>query len=142
MPEFVLQGLDRFFFFFHAALVLFNVFGWIPARLRRWNLAMLTLTAASWLGLGLFYGLGYCPLTDWHWRVLYALGEEDLPRSYTRYLVDRIFGRAPPGVVMDWITAGTFVVAFVCSLTLNIRDRLAVSNTGSQDEGDQQRGQD
>jgi hypothetical protein len=122
VPEFVLQGLDRFFLLFHAALVLFNVFGWIPPRWRRWNLLMLALTAASWLGLGLFYGLGYCPLTDWHWRVLRALGEDELPRSYTRYLVIRVLGRSPSGRVMDWITAGTFSMAFVVSLALNVRD--------------------
>lgn len=123
MTELALRWLDWFFFLFHAFFILFTVLGWIPPRVRRWNLAALLLTAGSWLGLGMFYGLGYCPLTDWHWRVLRALGREDLPRSYTRYLVLRVFGTAPPGQVMDAITAGVFVLALIISIIVNVRSR-------------------
>jgi uncharacterized membrane protein YeiH len=58
---FWLVSLDYFFIAFHSALIIFNLFAWIPRFTRRWNLISLGLTAFSWLGLGLFYGIGYCP---------------------------------------------------------------------------------
>src|SRR5262249_56219971 len=42
--------------------------------------------------LGLFYGIGYCPSTDWHWQVKRARGETGLPNSYVKYYVDRLTG--------------------------------------------------
>ncbi len=119
----VLRGLDIFFVLFHTALILFNLFGWIPRRLRRANLVALLLTAFSWLGLGLFYGIGYCPFTDWHWRVLWALGRIDLPRSYTQYLLIRLLGISLPAATVSFLTAAGAALALVISLALNVRDR-------------------
>ena len=65
---------NTLFFVFHVALIIFNLFGWIPKRLRKWNLAALSLTAFSWFALGIFYGFGYCFLTDWHWQIREKLG--------------------------------------------------------------------
>ncbi|MEO5906489.1 MAG: DUF2784 family protein, partial [Saprospiraceae bacterium] len=65
----VYELLDYFFFFFHTSLILFNCFGWIFPKLRRWNLITLLLTAFSWFVLGIWFGLGYCVCTDWHWAV-------------------------------------------------------------------------
>lgn len=118
----LLHGLDIFFVLFHTALILFNLFGWIPRRLRRANLVALLLTAFSWLGLGLFYGIGYCPFTDWHWRVLWALGRTDLPRSYTQYLLVRLLGISLPAATVDVLTAASAALALAVSLTLNVRD--------------------
>ncbi|MCK5838377.1 MAG: DUF2784 family protein, partial [Bacteroidales bacterium] len=66
---------DTFFIIFHTALTLFNLFGWIWQKTRKLNLIILLLTGFSWFGLGIFYGIGYCPLTDWHYRVLRKMGE-------------------------------------------------------------------
>ncbi|MCD4791284.1 MAG: DUF2784 domain-containing protein, partial [Bacteroidales bacterium] len=74
--------LDTFFVVFHTALIIFNLFGWIWKPTRRLNLITLLLTGASWFILGIFYGIGYCPLTDWHWQVLHKLGIYDVPNSY------------------------------------------------------------
>src|SRR5665811_299369 len=76
--------LDIFFLIFHTFLIFFNLFGWIWKRTRKLNLITLSLTGASWLFLGLSVGtLGYCPLTDWHFKILEKLGKTDLPYSYT-----------------------------------------------------------
>ena len=48
------------------------------------------MTLVSWSLLGIFYGFGYCPCTDWHWDVKRKLGETDLPASYIKYYLDRI----------------------------------------------------
>lgn len=119
----MLRALDQFFFLFHAGFILFNLVGWIPRRTRALHRAAVLLTALSWFGLGLFYGIGYCPLTEWHWRVLRALGREGLPRSYTSYLVQRILGWAPEAGVMDFLTGVGFGIAFCFALGLYVAER-------------------
>lgn len=111
--------LDRFFFIFHSAWILFAVTGWIPRRTRRLNLAALLLTAFSWFGLGLFYGFGYCLCTDWHWQVRRELGDHDLPRSYMKFLADTLLGVDVTAHVVDAITVGGFFAALAASIYLN-----------------------
>ena len=106
----------------HSALVLFNTLGWIVRRWRRANLVLLLLTGASWFGLGMFYGLGYCPLTDWHWAVLRRLGETDLPRSYIQYLLVRLLGVEFSAATVDAAVAVGFFAALLISVIANLRD--------------------
>ena len=115
--------LDIFFVLFHTFIILFNLFGWIWKRTRKYNLILLLLTGGSWLFLGLLVGtLGYCPLTDWHFEVLEKLGRTDLPQSYVKYLSDRITGLNFSSRLVDSITLYSFITALVISLFLNIRD--------------------
>jgi hypothetical protein len=115
--------LDIFFVLFHTIIILFNLFGWIWKRTRKYNLFLLLLTGASWLFLGLLVGtLGYCPLTDWHFKVLEKLGRTDLPLSYIKYLADRLTGLNFSSSLVDNITLNSFLAALLISLFLNIRD--------------------
>ena len=114
--------LDVFLLVFHLVLVVFVLFGWIWRKTRPWNLAVILLTLASWFILGLFYGIGYCPLTDWHWQVLRKLGETGMPTSYISYLVKRFTGFTPAQDLVDAITLLGALAALAVSLTLNIRD--------------------
>ncbi len=115
--------LDAFFLVFHTSLVFFNIFGWVWKKTRIANLIVLLLTGSSWLFLGLIVGtLGYCPLTDWHFRVLEKLGHTDLPFSYMKYLFDRITGLNINEQLVDKATLMVFVAALLVSLTLNIID--------------------
>ncbi|MDP3718874.1 MAG: DUF2784 family protein [Acidobacteriota bacterium] len=70
-------------FVLHTSWIAFNCLGWAWRRTRRWQLLTLTLTALSWFGLGIWYGWGYCPFTDWHWQVRSRLGYADPPSSTT-----------------------------------------------------------
>ncbi len=112
--------LDLFFLFFHSVLVLFNLFGWIWKRTLKWNLITLLLTGGSWFILGIFYGMGYCPLTDWHFKVLRHLGNQDLPNSYMKYIGDRITGLDFDAALVDILTLVCFFAALAVSLTLNV----------------------
>jgi hypothetical protein len=49
-------------------------------------------TAASWFILGIWFGLGYCPVRDWQWQVKARLGERNLPASFIEYYAERITG--------------------------------------------------
>jgi hypothetical protein len=115
--------LDIFFVFLHTSLIIFNLFGWIFRRTRTINLIVLGLTGLSWLFLGLIVGtLGYCPLTDWHFRVLNKLGVTGLPPSYIKYLADRLTGLDISSSMVDNVTICSFLTVLILSIYLNMRD--------------------
>jgi hypothetical protein len=124
---------DFFFLVFHTLLTVFNLLGWIWKATRKANLVMLTLTFGAWFGLGIFYGIGYCPLTDWHFQVLSVLGETHLPDSYITYILNRLLGISiPEGVVEIW-TVVLFFTAFALSIWLNFRQRFKIFFQKSDD---------
>ena len=118
----MLKFLDFFLFVFHTILVFFILFGWAWKKTRLLNLVVILLTAGSWGILGIRLGFGYCPFTDWHWRIRMELGHHDLPSSYIKFLADALTG-------MDWdvktlrvMTVGGLTAALSASLYTNIRD--------------------
>jgi hypothetical protein len=113
--------LDIFFLVFHTILIIFILFGWIWPKLRRLNLLIILLTLASWTLLGIFYGFGYCPLTDWHFNVLEKLGKSGLPTSYIKYLADRILRSDFDQGMVDLVTLLGLAGSLIISLFLNIR---------------------
>lgn len=117
--------LDWFFLVLHSSLIVFNLFGWAWKPLRIANLITLILTGLSWVGLGLFYGMGYCPLTDWHWKVLVELGEASTTTSYVAYLFQRILSIEVSNNFADNITLITYLAALMLSIALNIKDKIA-----------------
>ena len=119
MEVLILRLADQAFLWFHAALVIFHLFGWIWAPLRKAHLVALGLTAGSWFVLGLFYGIGYCPLTDWHFDVLQRLGARDLPRSYITYLIGRTTGLAPEPDIVALATTVGFFAAIAAALVVS-----------------------
>ena len=66
--------------------------------------------------------MGYCPLTDWHLRILEKLGEVNLPDSYVMYLIQRTTGIEIDSILVDKLTLYLFLAALVISITLNLRD--------------------
>ena len=114
--------LDIFFVVFHTLLVGFNMLGWAWRRTRRLHLITITVTLLSWFGLGVVYGWGYCPLTDWHWDVKRALGETALPASWMKYYLDLVTGLDWSTALVDAIVIGSALGALVVSVALNVRD--------------------
>ena len=82
--------LDIFLTIFHLVIVLFNLFGWIPRKTRRANFITLLLTAASWFILGIWYGMGFCPVTKWQWEVKEKLGEQNLQSNFIEYVAEKL----------------------------------------------------
>ncbi len=118
----MLAFLNVFFFVFHTALIFFNVLGWIPKKLRKWNLATLLLTAFSWTVMGIWFGRGYCVCTDLHWRVRAAMGIHDHADSYLVLLVRTLSGWDPPVPLVNAIALWVFVISLTMSVGLNVRD--------------------
>ena len=119
----MMKFLDIFFTIFHSLLVVFILVGWLWKKTRRLNLICILLTAASWLLLGIFYGLGYCPLTDWHFNILRKLGHTDQPTSYISFLFTRITGLSVDQGLVDAVTLWGLIIALVISVYLNFRHR-------------------
>lgn len=124
MEHLLLRIADIGLLAFHGGLTLFNLFGWAWRKTRPANLITLLLTGGSWFILGLWYGLGYCPLTDWHWDVLRLLGEPTPPRSYITYVLQRLLGLQVSGPAVEQWTGILFFIALLLSVGLNLRDRL------------------
>jgi hypothetical protein len=103
----------------HLSIVLFNLFGWIPKRTRKVHLISLSLTAASWFILGIWYGVGYCPFTEWQWRVKEKLGERNLPDNFIEYFLEKITGRDFSSAFVGNLITICFALAVVLSLFVN-----------------------
>lgn len=116
--------LDALLTAFHTLLVGFNLLGWMWKRTRRLHLVTICATLLSWFGLGVAYGWGYCPLTDWHWQVKRTLGETGLPASCVKYYLDRITGVDWSRGLVDGAVVGSAVAALVASVVLNAKDRV------------------
>lgn len=108
-----LQTLDSLLFVFHNLVIFVNLFGWMIPFLRRTQRILISLTAFSWFVIGFFYGFGYCIVTDIHYQVLYRLGKTDLPNSYIKYLLDKIFGTDLNPLYVDIGTGTGFAVAVI-----------------------------
>ena len=111
----MLLFLDILLFIVHIVVITFNLTGWIWKRTRRLHLWVVLLTWISWLGFGLFYGFGYCFLTDWHWDIKRKLGETHLPNSFIQYLFEQ-FGFSIQPSMTDTITLIAFLFATVMCL--------------------------
>lgn len=114
--------LDKFFFVFHSLIIVFNLFGWIWKKTRRINLVLLVLTGLSWSILGIWYGFGFCPCTEWHYQVRMKLGLYDMPNSYTKFLIDSLTGWDVNANFVDVLTLVLLLAALTASIWTNLRD--------------------
>jgi hypothetical protein len=115
----MLQLADIIFTFLHLALIGFNLLGWIWRRTRKAHLITVAATAASWFLLGIWFGMGYCPLTDWQWQVKEKLGEQDLPNSFIKYMADKLTGHNFDPSFIDMVTLISFLLAIILTIYFN-----------------------
>jgi hypothetical protein len=113
--------LDKFFFVFHSTVIVFNLLGWIWKKTRLANLIVISLTFLSWFVLGIWYGFGYCPSTDWHWLVRKKLGYTDLPSTYTKFLIDSLTGWDVNPELVKILTVVLLALALFASVWTNVR---------------------
>ena len=111
--------LDIFLTLLHLVIILFNLFGWIPVHTRKAHLVSIFLTAASWFLLGIWFGIGYCPITEWQWNIKEQLGERNLPDSFIKYYADKIIGKNFSPSFINTITTVCFAGAVIMSVYVN-----------------------
>jgi hypothetical protein len=115
----MLQLFDVLLTVVHLSIIVFNLFGWIPKRTRKAHLVSAALTAASWFILGIWYGVGYCPFTDWQWKVKAQLGEKNLPGNFVEYFLEKLTGYNFSATFINTLIAVCFFVAVLLSVYVN-----------------------
>lgn len=115
----MLDFLNYFFYVFHTVLIVFNLFGWIFPKTRKLHFYSLLIMLFSWILLGIWYGFGYCFLTDWHYQVLRKLGETGMPSSYIAFLIEKFTGWLPEADMVNTWTIVLTAVLLVCSVWVN-----------------------
>jgi hypothetical protein len=114
---------DWFFTLLHLAVIGFNLFGWISPKTRRLHRWCVAITAFCWIVIGWWVGrIGYCPLTEWHYRIKYLRGARHLPPSYIGYLLERIGIYMRPDHV-DVMTGTAFGFVVIITLVLWWQER-------------------
>jgi hypothetical protein len=121
----MLKLLDIFFTILHLLIIGFNLFGWAWPKARKFHLIFVALTLASWFILGIWYGMGYCPITDWQWNIKEKLGETDLPNSFIKYFADKMTGNNYRAEFIDRVTLITFIAAIALAIYVNFFRKIA-----------------
>jgi hypothetical protein len=107
--------------------------GWTWKKTRKANLVVLLLTVGSWFILGIWYGFGYCPCTDWHWQVRMKLGHHDMPPSYLTFLIQSLTGLEVNKTAVDIFAVFFLFFALAASIWTNFRDWRTGSGPGKVD---------
>lgn len=125
----MLRFLDILLTIVHLSIVFFNLFGWIWPATRKAHFISIILTAASWFLLGIWFGIGYCPFTDWQWDVKRKLGETNLPGSFIKYFADKVTGQDLQPSFVNITTLVCFLLAAILSVYVNfIRKKRTAPN--------------
>lgn len=113
--------LNGFFHCSHIVVISFTLTGWICPRTRLAHLTLVLATLGSWFVLGRWLGEGYCPVTDWHWKIKDAFGEGRPKGTYIHLLVRRLTGLEPRSASVDKMVMITTFLLLIASLSLNIK---------------------
>ncbi len=119
MNNLLLNALDHLFFLFHTTLTIFNLIGWLLPRTRFLHLISVALTACSWFVFGIWYGWGYCILTDWHWDIRRQLGQKIETNSYIDYLIRKITGWQLNPDLIDQVVMVLFILIIFLTIFKN-----------------------
>ena len=115
----MLRLLDFLLTIIHLSIVFFNLFGWIPKKWRKAHFISVVLTASSWFILGIWFGFGYCPFTDWQWQVKERLGETNLPPNFVEYFAEKITKQDFSPELVANVIAFSFAAAALISIYVN-----------------------
>jgi hypothetical protein len=106
----------------HISVIAFNLFGWALKETRFANLLLILLTLGSWYIFGRWLGVGYCPITDWHWRIRRRMGVTPIPDSYIKLVLDGISGKDLDHNKINALTLVATLVSGMTSLVMNVLD--------------------
>ena len=113
--------LNAIFHVVHIAVILFVLIGWVFPPMRLAHLILVLLTLGSWFILGRWLGHGYCPISDWHWKIKAAFGGSKPQGTYIHLLLQNISGQKLNSEHVDQFVVMTTLAVAVISITLNIR---------------------
>lgn len=119
----MLNFADALLTLLHLIIVGFNLFGWIFPSARKAHFICVAITAFCWFVLGIWFGWGYCPITDWQWHIKEKLGETNLPASFITYYANKISGMHFSDTIINFLTLVLFLAAALVSIYFNFLRR-------------------
>ena len=115
----MLYFIDVLLSLLHVVIILFNLSGWIFPATRKVHFISIVITSFCWFILGIWFGWGYCPLTEWQWRIKERLGETNLPASFITWFVNKITGMHFGDTFINLLTLILFISAMIVSVYFN-----------------------
>jgi hypothetical protein len=117
-PNFLLWLSNILFHVIHIGVITFFLIGWLWDKTLPAHFILAILILLSWCGLGIFYGFGYCLITDIQWKIKKRLGEKPHTEYYIKYMVDKVTGLDTNPKTVDAITTYTFFIILFISTVL------------------------
>ncbi len=111
--------LNAAFHVLHIAIILFVMTGWIFPSLRTAHLVLVLLTLGSWFVLGRWLGVGYCPVSDWHWKIKEKLAGGRPAGTYIHLLLQRLLQRPLNAASVDKMVVRSTLLLALLSAALN-----------------------
>lgn len=111
----ILSFLNILFFVVHDLLIMFNMFGWVWPGTRKLHLMTIGATLFSWIGMGAWFGWGYCLCTDYHFRIRRELGIHQGETSYTELLLNQLPGVVASRQFADVLTVSVLVLILIAT---------------------------
>lgn len=102
--------------------MIFVIVAWAFKKTRKVHLLSVFLIVFSWVGLGIWFGWGYCFVTDLHWGIKHQLGEVNLPNSYIAYFIEQCLGVTLSDLQINVLSVAVLIAVVILSVILNIRD--------------------
>lgn len=103
----------------HVSIIVFVLVGWVFPSLRRFHFVLLVLILSSWFILGRWLGVGYCPISDWHWKLKGSLGEGRPEGTYIHHVLQKLTGKTLNSPRVDKMTTLVTLTLATLSLVLN-----------------------
>ena len=88
------------------------------------HLVLSLLTLGSWFVLGRWMGEGYCPVSDWHWKIKGAIGEGRPTVTYITFILRKITRTELDSNQVDRVVVVVTITVTLLSLFLNLKQWL------------------
>lgn len=117
--------LNPLFHLVHIAIIGFVLIGWLIPETRLAHLVLSLLTLGSWFVLGRWMGEGYCPVSDWHWKIKESIGEGRPAGTYITVVLNKITQTELDSEQVDRVVVVVTVAITLISLILNLERWIA-----------------
>lgn len=114
--------LDFLMHIIHLSLISFMLTGWVFEATRFPHYVLIWLIFGSWFGLGIFYGFGYCLVTDLQWRVKEKLGNPPSTKFYVKHMIDKVISHDIDETLINHISSYTYYGVFLISNFLFLKN--------------------
>lgn len=108
---------------FHIIIIFMNLFGWMHRLTRKLAFVTILITWASWIIGGIFYGWGYCFLTELHYELLNDHGITGMPSSFIEYFFHEIGISGISSMLIQSLTFLIFLISTIMAALIYFKDK-------------------